>query len=60
MELCQCEKDNWRSIQDEPWSSVMPPYEQRVVDIKFVARVPYGFVTITLDEGICPHVYIIF
>ncbi|KAK1422606.1 hypothetical protein QVD17_17891 [Tagetes erecta] len=49
-ELCQCEKDNWRSIQDGSWSAVMPPYEQRVVDLKFVARVPSGFVTITLDE----------
>ncbi|XP_024982700.1 uncharacterized protein LOC112519028 [Cynara cardunculus var. scolymus] len=47
--LCQCEKDDWRSIQKGFWSSVMSPYEQRFVDVKFVGGVS-GSVTITLDE----------
>ncbi|GJY49261.1 hypothetical protein Tco_0439217 [Tanacetum coccineum] len=25
--LCQCEKDDWRSLQDGFWSSFMSPYE---------------------------------
>ncbi|KVI00026.1 Transmembrane protein 194 [Cynara cardunculus var. scolymus] len=37
--LCQCEKDDWRSIQKGFWSSVMSPYEQRFVDVKFVGGV---------------------
>ncbi|PWA43755.1 hypothetical protein CTI12_AA532620 [Artemisia annua] len=32
--LCQCEKDDWRSLEDEQWSFVMSPYEQLFVDVK--------------------------
>ncbi|KAI3743371.1 hypothetical protein L1987_61078 [Smallanthus sonchifolius] len=47
--LCQCEKDDWRSVQKGLWSSTMSPYEQRFVDVKFIGRVS-GSVTVTLDE----------
>lgn len=47
--LCECEKDDWRSVHKGSWSSVMSPYEQRFVDVKFIQDVP-GSVTVTLDE----------
>nr|XP_043610849.1 uncharacterized protein LOC122582510 [Erigeron canadensis] len=46
---CQCEKDDWRTIHKGLWSSIMSPYEQRFVDVKFVDGVS-GSVTVTLDE----------
>ncbi|KAI3683749.1 hypothetical protein L1987_84263 [Smallanthus sonchifolius] len=49
LELCQCEKDDWRSIQDGSWSSIMPPYEKRFIDVKFLTGIS-GFVTVSLDE----------
>ncbi|KAI3683754.1 hypothetical protein L1987_84269 [Smallanthus sonchifolius] len=57
--LCQCEKDDWRSIQKGPWSSVMSPYEQRFVDVNFLVGLN-GFLTVTLDEGVSLHLYLHF
>ncbi|KAI7733698.1 hypothetical protein M8C21_018676 [Ambrosia artemisiifolia] len=48
--LCQCEEDDWRFVQKGSWSSVMSPFEQRFVDVKFVAALEGGFVTVTLHE----------
>ncbi|KAD3337440.1 hypothetical protein E3N88_32960 [Mikania micrantha] len=47
--LCQCEKDDWKSVHKGSWSSNMSPYEQRFVDVKFLGGVS-GSVTVTLDE----------
>ncbi|GJV33518.1 hypothetical protein Tco_1393918, partial [Tanacetum coccineum] len=47
--LCQCEKDDWRSLENEQWSFVMSPYEQLFVDVKF-ARGTDGFVSVYLHE----------
>nr|GEV39297.1 transmembrane protein 194 [Tanacetum cinerariifolium] len=47
--LCQCEKDDWRSLQDGFWSSFMSPYERKYVDVKFGDKVT-GSVTVGLDE----------
>ncbi|PWA36872.1 Transmembrane protein 194 [Artemisia annua] len=47
--LCQCEKDDWRSLQDGLWSSFMSPYERKYVDVKFSDKVT-GSVTVGLDE----------
>ncbi|CAI9273097.1 unnamed protein product [Lactuca saligna] len=47
--LCQCEKDDWRSLQNGLWSSTMSPYEQTFVDVKFGDGVS-GSVTVSLDE----------
>ncbi|KAL7617022.1 hypothetical protein Lser_V15G02167 [Lactuca serriola] len=47
--LCQCEKDDWRFIKKGSWSSIMSPFEQKFVDVKFVGGVS-GSVTVTLDE----------
>ncbi|KAF7146977.1 hypothetical protein RHSIM_Rhsim03G0050200 [Rhododendron simsii] len=47
--LCQCEKDEWKSVQNGLWSSVMSPYGERFVDVKFAADRP-GSVTVTVKE----------
>ncbi|PWA95960.1 hypothetical protein CTI12_AA044450 [Artemisia annua] len=47
--LCQCEKDDWRPLENEMWSFVMSPYEERYVDVKFRSGI-YGHVTFSLDE----------
>ncbi|XP_059646476.1 uncharacterized protein LOC132293147 [Cornus florida] len=47
--LCQCEKDKWSSVRKGLWSSVMSPYEERYIDVKFVGEVS-GSVTVTVEE----------
>nr|GEV66472.1 transmembrane protein 194 [Tanacetum cinerariifolium] len=37
--LCQCEKDDWLSLWDCFWSSFMPSYEKKYVDVKFGGKV---------------------
>ncbi|XP_077248620.1 uncharacterized protein LOC143888166 [Tasmannia lanceolata] len=49
MGLCQCTKDDWRSIQEGSWSNAMSPYEDRYVDVKFVDGVS-GPITISVEE----------
>ncbi|GJU47607.1 hypothetical protein Tco_1204873 [Tanacetum coccineum] len=40
--LCQCEKDDWLSLQDGFWSSSMSPYERKYVDVKFGGKAEAG------------------
>ncbi|KAH7853531.1 hypothetical protein Vadar_003664 [Vaccinium darrowii] len=47
--LCQCEKDEWKAVHDGLWSSVMSPYEDRYVDVKFAGDIS-GSVTVTAKE----------
>ncbi|GJT77107.1 hypothetical protein Tco_1043832 [Tanacetum coccineum] len=47
--LCQCEKDDWLSLHDWFWSSFMPPYERKYVDVKFGGKVTSS-ITIGRDE----------
>ncbi|KAI3721883.1 hypothetical protein L2E82_32902 [Cichorium intybus] len=47
--LCQCEKDDWKSLHNGLWSSTMSPYEQTFIDVKFGDGVS-GSVTVSLDE----------
>ncbi|GKC47758.1 transmembrane protein 194, partial [Tanacetum coccineum] len=47
--LCQCEKDDWRSLENDQWSFVMSPYEQLFVDVKFAGGT-HGFVSVYLHE----------
>nr|XP_043616857.1 uncharacterized protein LOC122588745 [Erigeron canadensis]XP_043616858.1 uncharacterized protein LOC122588745 [Erigeron canadensis]XP_043616859.1 uncharacterized protein LOC122588745 [Erigeron canadensis] len=54
--LCMCKKDDWRSMQKALWSSIISPYEQNFIDVKFVAEVS-GFVTVTLDEVLLARRY---
>ncbi|CAK9160407.1 unnamed protein product [Ilex paraguariensis] len=47
--LCKCEDGDWKSLQKGLWSSVMSPYENRYVDVKFVGEFS-GSVTVTVEE----------
>ncbi|GKE54729.1 hypothetical protein Tco_1489885, partial [Tanacetum coccineum] len=47
--LCKCGNDESRSLQNGTWSSVMSPYEQRFIDVKYTSAV-YGSVIVTLLE----------
>ncbi|GMP84111.1 hypothetical protein CsSME_00037766 [Camellia sinensis var. sinensis] len=47
--LCQCEKDEWKAVQKGLWSSVMSPYEDRYVDVKFVGEIS-GPVTLAVED----------
>ncbi|MCD9638178.1 hypothetical protein HAX54_021998 [Datura stramonium] len=49
--LCQCEHDAWKNLQKKPWNSVMSPYEDRILDVKFVGGLS-GPVTVTIEEDI--------
>ncbi|KAJ1409104.1 NEMP family [Sesbania bispinosa] len=46
---CQCEKDEWRSVQKGIWSAVMSPYETRYVDVRINGEIS-GSVTVALEE----------
>ncbi|XP_015900290.2 uncharacterized protein LOC107433519 [Ziziphus jujuba] len=47
--FCECEKDEWRSLQKGLWSSVMSPYDTKYADVKFIGDVS-GPVTLTVEE----------
>ncbi|KAK2982113.1 hypothetical protein RJ640_023395 [Escallonia rubra] len=47
--LCQCKKDDWKSVQKGLWSSAMSPYRNGFVDVKFVGDIS-GSVSVTVDE----------
>ncbi|KAJ6757593.1 TRANSMEMBRANE PROTEIN (DUF2215) [Salix koriyanagi] len=49
--LCQCEKDDWKTVQKGLWTSVMSPYEERYVDVKFIGDTS-GSVSIAVDEDL--------
>ncbi|XP_027349291.1 uncharacterized protein LOC113860926 isoform X1 [Abrus precatorius] len=46
---CQCQKDEWRSVQKGIWSSVMSPYETRYVDVRINGEI-LDSVTVALEE----------
>ncbi|XAR69893.1 hypothetical protein NMG60_11001650 [Bertholletia excelsa] len=37
-DLCQCEKDEWKALHKGLWRSVISPYEDRFLDVKFVGE----------------------
>ncbi|KAF8396312.1 hypothetical protein HHK36_017927 [Tetracentron sinense] len=47
--LCQCAKDEWKAVQKGLWSSVMSPYEDRYIDVKFIDGLS-GSVIVSVDE----------
>ncbi|GAB4857238.1 hypothetical protein Ancab_015145 [Ancistrocladus abbreviatus] len=47
--VCQCEKDEWKSVQKGIWSSMMSPYDDKYIDVKFVGDVS-GSVTVSIEE----------
>ncbi|WCJ43569.1 hypothetical protein M5689_024301 [Euphorbia peplus] len=46
---CRCEKDEWRTVQNGLWSSVMSPYDERYIDVKFLGNLP-GSVKVSVKE----------
>nr|XP_029149538.1 uncharacterized protein LOC112754783 isoform X5 [Arachis hypogaea] len=49
--LCECQKDEWESVQKGIWSAVMSPYETRYVDVRINGQIPAS-VTIALEEDL--------
>ncbi|RYR53829.1 hypothetical protein Ahy_A06g029074 isoform B [Arachis hypogaea] len=49
--LCECQKDEWESVQKGIWSAVMSPYETRYVDVRINGQIPDS-VTIALEEDL--------
>lgn len=47
---CQCEKDEWRSVQKGIWSAVISPYETRYIDVRINGELSDS-VTVALEEG---------
>ncbi|VFQ61592.1 unnamed protein product [Cuscuta campestris] len=47
--LCQCEQDDWKSLQKGAWSFVMSPYQDMLIDVKYVGDFTDS-VTVTIDE----------
>ncbi|KAL2482958.1 hypothetical protein Fot_44402 [Forsythia ovata] len=48
--LCQCENDSWKSMQNDMSTSVISPYEDRYIDVKFVGDLSASepvYVTVT-------------
>nr|GLL36729.1 uncharacterized protein LOC109181913 isoform X1 [Ipomoea trifida] len=46
---CQCDKDDWKILQKGAWNSVMSPYEDRFIDVKYFGDFS-GSVTVTVEE----------
>ncbi|KAJ9131862.1 hypothetical protein P3X46_034769 [Hevea brasiliensis] len=49
--LCHCEKNEWKTVQKGQWSSIMSPYEDRYVDVKFISEIS-GSVSISVEEDL--------
>ncbi|XWS42722.1 hypothetical protein CRYUN_Cryun16bG0038300 [Craigia yunnanensis] len=49
--LCKCENDDWKTVQKGIWHTVMSPYDDRYIDVKFIGDVS-GSVTIAVEEDV--------
>ncbi|XWS57901.1 hypothetical protein CRYUN_Cryun09bG0212800 [Craigia yunnanensis] len=47
--LCECENDDWKTVQKGIWHTVMSPYNDRYIDVKFISDVS-GPVTVAVEE----------
>ncbi|KAG0483709.1 hypothetical protein HPP92_011793 [Vanilla planifolia] len=47
--MCQCENDDWRSLQKGEWKSVMSPYDTRFIDVRSGEKVS-GSVGLSVEE----------
>ncbi|XXG42626.1 hypothetical protein AAC387_Pa01g2856 [Persea americana] len=47
--LCQCEKDEWKTVPKQLWSTVMSPYQDRYIDVKLVDGLS-GSITVSVEE----------
>lgn len=48
--LCQCENGDWENIQSGTWSSIIGPYADRYIDVKFLDNLS-GSVTVSVELG---------
>ncbi|KNA10212.1 hypothetical protein SOVF_146550 [Spinacia oleracea] len=46
--MCQCEKDAWKPVHKGIWGSMISPYEDKYIDVRF--RDVSGSVTISAEE----------
>ncbi|XP_021721250.1 uncharacterized protein LOC110688804 [Chenopodium quinoa] len=46
--MCQCEKDAWKPVHKGLWGSMISPYEDKYIDVKF--RDISGSVTVSAEE----------
>lgn len=49
--LCECAKDEWQTLQNGVWSSVMSPFGDRYIDVRFAGGLS-GSITASLGEGL--------
>ncbi|KAE8678218.1 anaphase-promoting complex subunit 6-like isoform X1 [Hibiscus syriacus] len=49
--LCQCENENWKTVENGIWQAVMSPYDDRFIDVKFIGDVS-GSITVAVEEDI--------
>ncbi|KAK8507531.1 hypothetical protein V6N13_141550 [Hibiscus sabdariffa] len=47
--LCKCGDDDWKALQKGVWHTVMSPYGDRYIDVKFIGDVS-GSVTVSVEE----------
>ncbi|KMT11284.1 hypothetical protein BVRB_5g109690 isoform A [Beta vulgaris subsp. vulgaris] len=47
--ICQCEKDAWKSVHKGIWGSMISPYEDKYIDVKYIGDVS-GSVTVSVEE----------
>ncbi|XP_010908992.1 uncharacterized protein [Elaeis guineensis] len=47
--LCQCEMDEWQTLQKGQWSAVISPYENRYIDVNFKDKTSTSC-TISIEE----------
>ncbi|KAG9129783.1 hypothetical protein Leryth_015992 [Lithospermum erythrorhizon] len=45
---CQCEDDDWRSLHKGVWTTIISPYEDRYIDLKFMDDIS-GSATVTVE-----------
>ncbi|KAL0926410.1 hypothetical protein M5K25_002640 [Dendrobium thyrsiflorum] len=46
---CDCGHDDWRSLQNGEWKSVMSPYDTRFIDVKSIEKIS-GSITVYVEE----------
>ncbi|GMI85464.1 Inner Nuclear Membrane Protein A [Hibiscus trionum] len=47
--LCKCGDGDWKALQNGVWHTVMSPYDDRYIDVKFIGDVS-GSVTVSVKE----------
>ncbi|KAJ8763189.1 hypothetical protein K2173_025574 [Erythroxylum novogranatense] len=47
--LCHCGMDEWKTVQKGLWNSVMSPFDERYLDVKFIGEI-HGSVTVAMAE----------